>query len=73
MNAPRPISITRQPIELSKLLKFSGLVASGGDAKLVITGGLVKVNGVVETRKGKKLVTGDRITLADETVIIEGE
>ena len=47
--------------ELYKILKFENLVASGGEAKYVITEGLVKVNGAVETRKRKKIFVGDVI------------
>jgi len=39
------VIINRQPVELYKLLKFEGLVASGGDAKTVIAEGMVRVNG----------------------------
>ena len=55
------IAISHQPVELYKILKFEGLVPSGGTAKLVIADGLVKVNGVVELRKRKKINAGDRI------------
>ncbi len=37
------------------------LVGSGGEAKLVISNGLVQLNGQVETRKRKKVVAGDVI------------
>lgn len=55
------IELTRQPVELFKILKFEGLVDSGGEAKAVINDGQVKVNGVVETRKRKQIVSGDVI------------
>ncbi len=55
----RVVLITKEPVELYKILKFEGLVGSGGEAKLVIADGLVLVNGVVETRKRKKIVCGD--------------
>ncbi|WP_045855658.1 RNA-binding S4 domain-containing protein [Teredinibacter purpureus] len=67
------IKLTKQPIELYKILKFSGLVASGGEAKAVIVDGQVSVNGVVETQKSKKIVAGDTITLGDETLNISVE
>lgn len=62
----RTIDLTREPVELYKILKFEGLVASGGEARRVITEGLVSVNGAVETRKRKKIVAGDRIEFAGE-------
>ena len=64
------IEITRQPIELFKILKFEGLVNSGGQAKLVIADGQVLLNGSVETQKSKKIVSGDVITFMDNTLQI---
>ena len=55
------VELTRQPIELYKILKFEGLVGSGGEAKAAIAGGYVLVNNVVETQKRKKILSGDVI------------
>ena len=55
------VVINREPVELYKVLKFEGLVGSGGEAKLVVDNGLVRLNGEVETRKRKKVVSGDVI------------
>jgi ribosome-associated protein len=66
----RNVGITREPVELYKILKFEGLVASGGAAKLVIADGQVTVNGEVETRKRKKIVSGDTIVFGSETLQI---
>jgi ribosome-associated protein len=66
----RIVAIAREPVELYKILKFEGLVASGGEAKLVITDGQVTVNGEVETRKRKKIVGGDTIVFGSETLQI---
>ena len=41
------IKINKEPVELFKILKFEGVVASGGEAKAVIADGQVKVNGAV--------------------------
>jgi len=49
-------------IKLGQALKAAGLVESGVDAKFVIQDGLVKVNGEVETQRGKKLVDGDEVS-----------
>ncbi len=57
----REMIITQEPIELFKILKFEGLCASGGEAKSVISEGLVKVNGEIETQKRKKIVSGDHV------------
>jgi len=53
------IKIRDEFIKLGQLLKLAGLVESGVDAKFVIQDGLVKVNGQVETQRGKKIVAGD--------------
>lgn len=63
----RILAITRQPVELCKLLKFEGIVPTGGEAKLLIGDGQVTVNGEIETRKRKKIVDGDRIEFRGET------
>ena len=51
-------------------MKLAGLVESGVDAKIVIQNGEVKVNGEVETRRGKKLHEGDIIFFENEEVKI---
>lgn len=66
----REVEITREPVELYKILKFEGIVASGGEAKAVIDDGQVIVNGEVETRKRKKIVSGDVIEYGDEKIKI---
>ena len=58
------VELTKQPIDLYKILKFEGLVASGGEAKLAIAEGHVTLNGVVETQKRKKIVSEDVIEFA---------
>jgi len=65
------IELLQEPVELYKILKFEALVPSGGEAKLVIAEGLVKVNGEVETRKRKKIVSGDVIEFAGEKFCTE--
>ena len=49
------VSINKEPVELYKILKFEGLLESGGAAKNAIANGLVEVNDCVEKRKRKKL------------------
>ena len=58
-------------IKLGQALKAAGLVESGAEAKEVITDGLVQVNGETDTRRGRKLYTGDIITFDGEEVKIE--
>jgi ribosome-associated protein len=69
-SAPRIVKVRAVPIELGPLLKFAGLGGSGGEIKTAIKGGEVLLNGVVETRRGKKLLAGDKVTLGGETVIV---
>ena len=66
----RVVEITREPVELYKILKFEGLVGSGGEAKMVIANGFVMVNGEFETQKRKKIVSGDIIEFDGETIRI---
>lgn len=51
--------LTKEFIELNKLLKFENVISSGAEAGLVISEGYVTVNGNVETQKRKKLRAGD--------------
>jgi len=62
----KQVEITKEPVELYKLLKFESLVSSGGEAKFVISEGLVKLNGEIEIRKRKKLVSGDIVEFNGE-------
>jgi len=62
----RKVEITREPVELHKILKFEGLVTTGGEAKLLIADGQVTVNGEIETRRRKKIVNGDVIEFRGE-------
>lgn len=57
-------------IRLDDFLKRSGLVGTGGEAKLLIQGGEVRVNGEVELRRRKQLRIGDRIELLGETLTV---
>lgn len=69
----RDVIINHEPVELYKILKFEGLVDSGGQAKSVIVNGLVLVNGETETRKRRKIVTGDTIEFSGEALTIRLE
>ena len=55
------ITINTEFIKLDSLLKFAALVGTGGEAKVVISEGMVKVNGEVCTMRGKKIYPGDRV------------
>ena len=64
------IKIDTEFIKLDALLKFANLVSSGGEAKIRIAEGEVLVNDVPCTMRGKKLRTGDTVSLDGETVKI---
>ena len=66
----RHVNISSEPVELCKILKFEGLVDSGGEGKLAIANGQVTVNGEIETRKRRKIVSGDVIVYGSETLRI---
>lgn len=66
----REITIPEEPVELHKLLQLAGLVASGGEAKHVIAEGRLLLNGEVETRKRKKIVSGDVVEFDNEKMRI---
>jgi len=53
------LQIKTEYIRLDSALKLSSVVSTGGEAKFVIQDGLVKVNGIVCTQRGKKLRNGD--------------
>ena len=69
----KTISISTPFIRLDAALKFSDIVQSGGEAKLLIQDGQVSLNGEVCTMRGKKCVPGDRITVDHVTISIAGE
>jgi ribosome-associated protein len=64
------VSINKEPVELYKILKFEGLLESGGAAKSAIANGLVEVNDCVEKRKRKKIINGDTIVFNGEKLYV---
>lgn len=66
----RIVEINVEPVELCKILKFENMVESGGEAKFVISEGLVRLNGEIETRKRKKIFAGDIIEYKGEKLKI---
>jgi len=67
----KEIEIRTPFIRLGDLLKFAAMVSGGGEAKMVIAEGLVKVNGEVCTMRGKKLVSGDAVCFAGEELVVK--
>ena len=67
-----PVTVIRDSyIELYKILKRENMAASGGEAKFMISEGMVQVNGQVETRKRRKTVDGDLVECNGEQVRVE--
>jgi ribosome-associated protein len=63
MSTPTELPLRGDHITLDALLKATGLSSSGGDAKQLIASGAVRVNGEVDTRRGRKLRVGDVVLL----------
>ena len=66
------IKLKEEYIKLGQALKAAGLVESGVDAEFAVQDGLVKVNGQVETQRGKKLVEGDIVEYDGNSIKITG-
>ena len=66
--------LVRLPINLSQFLKVANLVSSGGEAKILIALGAVRVNGETEKRRGRKLAPGDivQVEAASAQVAVAG-
>lgn len=64
------MSEEEQPfIRLDQLLKREGLTGTGGQAKILVQEGLVRVNDEVETRRGRKLREGDRVEVEGHVIV----
>ena len=64
------IKIESEYIKLDQFLKLCGLVQTGGQAKMMIGDGLVKVNGEVSTQRGKKIRINDKIEVDEDHLFI---
>lgn len=69
----KAVEISDDFIKLGQLLKLANLVSSGVEAKIVIQNGEVKVNGEVESRRGKKIYPQDIIEYDGQQVTVIGE
>lgn len=65
------VKISTEYIKLDQLLKFAGAVAIGSEAKSLIAEGRVKVNGAVCTMRGKKIRSGDVVSLEGKDIKVE--
>ena len=64
------IKISTEFIKLDALLKYASIAMTGGEAKLYISDGLVRLNGDVCTERGKKIRPGDVVTFENEEIIV---
>lgn len=62
------IKISTEFIKLDQLLKFSGIIGNGSDAKILILEEKVTVNGEIATQRGKKIRPGDSVTVGDQII-----
>ena len=69
----KKILIKTEYIKLSQFLKWAGLCDTGGEADVIISEGKVAVNGETELRRGKKLYSGDTVTVYGEDYSVTGE
>ena len=67
----KTITITTEFIKLQDLLKFANLVETGGEAKELIQGGEVQVNGETCTMRGKKIRPGDVVSLPGLEIVVQ--
>ena len=65
--------ITEEYIKLDQFLKLAGAVDTGGQAKVLIKTGEVKVNGELETRRGRKLINGDIVRIFEQNYTVSFE
>ena len=67
------VDIKTEHIKLAQVLKLSGIVGQGSDAKMLISEGLVTINDVIHYERGKKVYNGDIVKVkgSDESVIVK--
>jgi ribosome-associated protein len=73
MAEPFDVPIRDESIRLGQFLKLANLVESGAEAKPVVAEGLVRVNGEVETRRGRQLAKGDVVELRGQQARVSDE
>ena len=64
----REVPIRGEMIRLGELLKLAGVVGTGGEAKLLLASTEVRVNGELESRRGRQLRSGDEVLVGDEAL-----
>lgn len=74
MTSAKSHLVRELPIRLGQFLKLANLVQDGFEARIRVQEGEVLVNGIVEKRRGRKLFSGDSVTIGGEThIIVEDE
>ncbi len=71
VNMDSEVKITTEFIKLDQLLKFAGAVSIGSEGKEMVQSGKVKVNGEVCTMRGKKIRSGDIVTVNNQDITVE--
>ncbi|MGI6486395.1 MAG: RNA-binding S4 domain-containing protein [Thermoanaerobacterales bacterium] len=69
----KKVYIIGDTIQLDKFLKWAQVVSTGGEAKILIKNGYVRVNGNIEKRRSKQLVTGDVVEVEDNKFKVSGK
>ncbi len=67
------IKISTAMIQLTQLLKWSGIVDTGGQSNIIINEGLVYVNGILVKEKRKKIYPGDQLSVKGKKYIVTGD
>jgi ribosome-associated protein len=67
---PRTITLDERPINLTQVLKLAGCAQSGGEAKMLVANGQIRVNGEVELRKRRQMKVGDTIVIDGGPTIV---
>lgn len=70
MSDARKVPIRGRMIRLGQLLKLADVIGEGGEAKALLAGGAVRVNGEPEERRGRQLVAGDVVEAAGERLVV---
>ncbi len=64
------LNVGERAINLTQVLKLAGWVLSGGEAKMLIADGHVRVNGTIENRKRRQMAVGDTIEMEGRPPLI---
>ncbi|MEG1222185.1 MAG: S4 domain-containing protein YaaA [Bacilli bacterium] len=73
MEKVKNVSINTPYITLQQLLKYSGIISEGGEAKLFLTTNVVLVNGESEVRRGRKIYPGYKIEIGETMIIVDAK